>query len=482
MTAPPPRAEAALAALAARVREDLERIAHPRMPWLEPRIGPDGQPALDALVVGGGQSGLAVAFGLMRAQVRNILVVDRTGRGQEGPWLSYARMPTLRSPKDYTGPDLDLPSLTYQSWHEARFGRDHWKALALIPRESWAEYLLWMRDTVDVPVRNGVAVEAIGPAEGGLLAVTLRDAEGLSIRHARKVVLATGQEGGGHWWMPDFIAALPPTFRAHAADPIDFAALRGRRVAVLGAGASAFDNAAMALEAGAARVDLFCRRAEPQVVQPYRWLTFAGFLRHLSDLDDAWRWRFMARVLGMREGFPQHTFDRCAAHPNFTLRSGAPWTGARLARDAVEIDTPQGPHRADFLICGTGIEMDFARRPELAGIAENIACWADRYTPPEVERDDRLARFPYLAPDFAFTPRDPARTPWMRDLHLFAIASTMSFGPSGSSINAMTTAVPKLVSGITRGLFEGDLARHWAALQAYDEPQAVVPPEFTGTG
>ena len=50
----------------------------------------------------------------------------------------------------------------------------------------------------------------------------------------------------------------------------------------------------------------------------------------------------------------------------------------------------------------------------------------------------------------------------------------MSFGPSGSSINAMTTAVPKLVHGLTRGLFRAAVARHWASLSAYDVPQAVV--------
>jgi hypothetical protein len=57
---------------------------------------------------------------------------------------------------------------------------------------------------------------------------------------------------------------------------------------------------------------------------------------------------------------------------------------------------------------------------------------------------------------------------------MFNIASTMSFGPSGSSINAMTTAVPKLVAGLTRGLFKADLERHWQSLQAYNVPQAVV--------
>src|SRR5579872_1936439 len=97
-------------------------------------MDPDGKPALDVLIVGGGQSGLATAFGLMRSQVTNILILDKAEEGKEGPWLSYARMHTLRSPKNYTGPDLDIPSLTYQSWHQARFGIEDWKALALIPR------------------------------------------------------------------------------------------------------------------------------------------------------------------------------------------------------------------------------------------------------------------------------------------------------------------------------------------------------------
>jgi cation diffusion facilitator CzcD-associated flavoprotein CzcO len=468
---------AAVEALNARVRSDLDRIAHPRMPWLTPRMGPDGKPALDVLVVGGGQSGLAIGFGLLRAQVTNILVVDRCARGAEGPWLSYARMHTLRSPKDYTGPDLDIPSLTYRSWHEAKFGPADWDALGMIPRRNWAEYLLWMRDVTGVPVRNETEIVGVAPAADGLLAVSLRGPGGAAeTLHCRKLVLATGQDGAGCWWMPDFVAALPTALRAHAADPIDFPALSGKIVAVLGAGASALDNAATALEHGAAEVHLFCRRMEPQLIQPYRWLTFAGFLRHLSDLDDAWRWRFMSAVLGLREGFPQPTYDRCAAWPNFHLHTGTSWLGARPAGHGVEIDTTSGPFAADFLICGTGVEMDFARRPELAGFAANIATWADRYDPPPDERDDRLGRFPYLAADYGFVEKTAGATPWIADIHLFTIASTMSFGPSGSSINAMTTAVPKLVAGITRSLFRQDIDSHWASFSAYDVKQAVVRP------
>ena len=57
-----------------------------------------------------------------------------------------------------------------------------------------------------------------------------------------------GIAASGRWWMPPQVEALPRHLRAHTADPIDFAALRGKCVAVLGAGASAFDNAATALE------------------------------------------------------------------------------------------------------------------------------------------------------------------------------------------------------------------------------------------
>jgi FAD-dependent urate hydroxylase len=419
---------------------------------------------MDVLIVGAGQSGIAIASALLRSAISNVLVVDRAPRGQEGPWLSYARMHTLRSPKTYTGPDLDLPSLGYQAWHEAVYGSAAWNTLDQIRRQDWAAYLTWVRDTVAVPVRNDAAVIDIGPAGGGLLAVTLASGD---VLFARKVVLATGQDGAGVWWMPDFIAALPERLRAHAADPIDFGRLRGRRVAVLGAGASAFDNAAMALEAGAEAVDVFCRRPEPQVVQPFRWLTFTGFLRHLSDLDDAWRWRFMSHILGLREGFPQATYDRCAMHAAFRLRTTAPWTGAAVTGDAVTVETALGPHQADFLICGTGVDMDFTRRPELSRLA-------DRYEPPPDECNDRLGRFPYLAADFSLLPRVAGLTGWMSEIHMFNIGSTMSFGPSGASINTMTTAVSKLVRGLTRGLFEADIEQHWRSLRAYDVVQAIV--------
>lgn len=455
------------------VARDLKKIAHPHNAWVLPRTTPDDHQVLNVLVVGAGQSGIAAAFGLQRARIDKVLVIDQAPYGQEGPWATYARMHTLRNPKDYTGPDLDVPSLTCQSWYEARFGAQAWTDLEMLPRALWGEYLLWVRKMSGVTVENETTLLSLVP-DGDLIVATLMH-DGVSrVVYARKIVLATGQESLGRWGIPKLIEALPATMRARAADQIDFAVLKGKSVTVIGAGASAFDNAATALEAGASDVRLLCRRLEPQVVQPYRWLTFRGFLRHFSDLSDAWRWRFMDRIFSLREGFTQATYERCMMHPQFEVITGAVLTGAGSEGGRVRLETGAGLIETDFVIAATGIDIDMARRPELSAAVSNIATWADCYTPPEDERNDRLGAFPYLREDYSFTELTPGLTPWINNVHLFSIASSMSFGPSGSSINAMTTAIPKLVAGIGRTLFCEDIEEYWESLKAYDVPQAVL--------
>jgi cation diffusion facilitator CzcD-associated flavoprotein CzcO len=462
-----------LAALADQVRRDLTLTQHPNTAWMPPKTGPDGKPMLDVLIAGAGQGGLAVAHQLKRDRVDNLLVIDRAAYGREGVWTTYARMHTLRSPKDYTGPDLGLPSLTYIAWHQAKYGEAHWQDLGLIDKDDWNDYLLWYRRVLDLPVQNETALVGIAPAgaepDSGLC-LTLATPAGQHTIYARKLVLATGQDGTGRWWMPDFVSRLPVHLRAHAADEIDFASLKGKRVAVLGAGASAADNAACALEAGAATVTMYVRRQKMQRIQPYRWLTFAGFLKHVRDLPDEWRWRFMAHIQGLRESIPQNTYDRMRRHSNFAIRMGCPWLDAQAAGDCAIIATPDGPIEADFIICGTGIAVDFALRPELASFADKIATWSDRYTPPAAEADERLGQFAYLDPDGAFSEKSPGDAPWLSHIFDFTMGATISLGPSGCSINGMKAAVPLLAAGITRGLFRADAAHHWRRLLDYDTP------------
>jgi cation diffusion facilitator CzcD-associated flavoprotein CzcO len=460
-----------LAALEARIRRDHALVCFPEPAWVPPRTAHGSEAVLDVLIVGAGQGGQAVATQLKRERVDNILVIDRAPAGGEGPWRTYARMQTLRTWKTVTGPDLGMPSLTFQSWYEAQFGAAAFAALVKIPKAMWHDYLLWLRRVLDLPVRNGIELRRVEPDDGYLRA-HLRDANGddTSVL-ARKVVLAMGIDKSGRWWMPPEVEVLPARFRAHTADIIDFGALRGRRVAVLGAGASAFDNAATALEAGAAEVRLFCRRPELQRVQPYKAISFNGFLRHFGELPDAMRWRFMRHLLSIREALPRETWDRVTRHRAFHLHTGSPWQAVRVVDDAVEIATPKGTHRADFLICGTGFEMNLSHRHEIAAAVPHVAAWADRYRPAAGDADDRLARYPYLGSGFELVEKVPGAAPWIGDLHLFDFGTTMSFGPSGSSINGMKFAVPRLVSALTRDLFRADIEAHYARMMAYDTPE-----------
>jgi cation diffusion facilitator CzcD-associated flavoprotein CzcO len=460
-----------LAALQAQVERDLDLIKYPEPRWMPVRHAPDGTRALDVLIVGAGQCGQAIATQLLRERVDNIALIDSAQRGQEGPWNTFARMQTLRTWKTVTGPDLALPSLTFQSWFEAQFGAERFALLNKIPKEQWHEYLLWVRDTLKLPVTNQTRLESLEPA-GDLVAARVHDAQGATrVLHARKVVLAMGIVSSGRWWMPDNVAALPARFRAHTADAIDFQSLRGKRVAVLGAGASAFDNAATALEAGAAQVSLFCRRPSLQRVQPYKAISFPGFLRHLGSADDPTRWRFMNHLLSVREALPVETWNRVTRHAQFALHTGSPWDSVKVEGEAVRIGTPTGEHHADFLIAGTGFDLDVRARSELGRHAADIATWADRYTPPSEEDNPRLARYPYLGPGQQLLSRNPDSAAFLSRIHLMDFGTTVSFGPSGSSINAMKFAVPRVVEALTRDLFLADIDEHYRTLLNYDTPE-----------
>jgi len=136
-------------------------------------------------------------------------------------------------------------------------------------RQDWQAYLRWFRRVTDIPVQNDADVAAIRP-EGAALRLILATPTGRVERFARKPVLATGIDGSGRWEIPGFIRrAIPPDRFAHTVQDIDFGRLAGRRIGVLGAGASAFDNGATALEVSAGSVGLcLCRRDLPRI-NPY---------------------------------------------------------------------------------------------------------------------------------------------------------------------------------------------------------------------
>lgn len=461
---------AGLAALEARVREDLRFLGVPGKPWVPATEA--GEPVTDVVIVGGGMCGLVAWLALASGGMGRVRILDRSAEGREGPWLTYARMETLRSPKQLPGPALGHGALTFQAFFRAQFGAAAWEELDKIPRPMWMDYLRWYRRVVGAPVENGVSVDRVEP-EGRLLRLHLSGAAEPSIL-ARKLVMATGRDGTGVPNIPAFVRGVPRHLWAHSSDAIDFAALKGRRVAVVGVGASAVDNAAEALEHGAAEVRHLVRRAEMPTVNKMMGIGSFGFTAAYPSLPDEWRWRFMNYSFVTQTPAPRGSTLRVSRHPNAYFHFGS----------AVSRVEPRGPGllvrfadgaalETDFLILGTGFVTDPMARTEFGDAAAAIALWRDVYTPPPGEENEDLGRFPYLADDFTFREKVPGTAPWLGNVYCFNYGATASLGKVSGDIPGISEGAAWLARAIAARLYHEDIERHWHDLQAYATPELL---------
>lgn len=457
-----------LAALERRLAHDLVCLNYPPANWVKPRTHPNARHVYDVAFVGGGTCGMAASFALMREGIGNVVLFDRNSEGREGPWATYARMATLRSPKHLTGPVMGLPSLTFRAWYEAQHGDEGWQALGKIPTLMWMDYLRWYRKVMNLPVQNGVQVERLVP-EDGLIRLDLARGGREDAAYARKVVFATGREGlGGPAILPAF-AGLPRSHMAHTMDDIDFAALKGKRIAVIGSGASAFDNALTAMDAGAASIAMFVRRDDLPRYNRFKQVVYGGFMNGFAQSDDSWRWHSLYQVMGDRVAAPRESVLKVTLRPNYMLHLGSPVTASRMAGDEVELTTPKGTHRVDFVILGTGFAVDPRLRPELSDFADEIALWHDRFAPPAEEPLAELGSFPYLGPAFEFTEKHPGKAPFLADIHCFNYAATMSHGPVAGDIPGVEVGAERMARAIARTFYLQDRALHSRDLDTYAE-------------
>jgi cation diffusion facilitator CzcD-associated flavoprotein CzcO len=294
---------------------------------------------------------------------------------------------------------------------------------------------------------------------------------GSDVVYARKIVLATGLEGSGTWRIPEVVGRhLAPEKFAHASELIDFSRFEGRRVAILGAGASAFDNAAAALESGAGNVDLFVRRPQLPQVNPLYWMNFSGVLAHFCDLSDSHRWRFGLHLIRSATPPPPLSVARCNRFANFTLRLGEPWQEVIDHAAGFAAVTPKGEYEFDFVVCATGVDPDPRHRPELKEIARHVALWRDRFAPPAGEESDVLGHYPYLGPSFEFTERHAGSAPWLRNIHNFTFGAVASMGNVGGA-PSLRFAVPRLTNAIVRDLFIADADAYLESFRGFQTPE-----------
>ncbi len=246
-------------------------------------------------------------------------------------------MKTLRTPKNWMGPSIGIPSLTFQSWYEARFGKFAWELLTKIPTHLWMEYLCWFKKVLKLPTQNDAQLLKIIP-EKNHFKLVLSNQTVLT----EKVVLATGLSGFGGGEIPDFMQSIPKSRWAHTngggKGQIDFDALKGKQIAIIGGGDAGFDAAATALEHGAASVDLHIRRKTlPKIDLMHGFFANHAEYHMLSDQE---KFNIFSYVYDQGLPPPFESILRAEKFPNFYFHS--------------ECDLGKIPSGFDFYILATG--------------------------------------------------------------------------------------------------------------------------------
>jgi cation diffusion facilitator CzcD-associated flavoprotein CzcO len=454
-------------------REALRLIGPDPANWVPDHPGPNGQ-IIDhnVLIVGGGQTGCAFAFALRRAGIGKVTVIDAAPDAERaGIWQTAARMNVLRTPKTLPGPENGIAALSFQAWYEARHGAAAYRGFERIPRQAWIDYLAWYRDFLSLKVRYGTRLQRIEPTEGGFR-LHLDIAGTPALETARKTIIATGFDGSGGIAIPEVLTGLPSSLFAHAADDIDFAALKGKDIAVIGGAASAFDAAAVALETGAKSVHLFARRPQLAATPINRSRGYPGAYDNYYALPDAVRWHQAIRYRRAGSTPPQDAIERVLKFPNFHLHLAAPWVSAREDAGKIVGEAADGVHYFDFAIAGTGYAADPNLRPEFTDFAEHILLWRDRFAPPPDEVEPFLGAHPYLGPGNEFLEKVTGSAPYLKDIHCFNPAGFVSFGVPIGDVPSMKRGIPTVTAQISRDLFLADFDHHQRRMTG------DVPPDF----
>ena len=482
-----------LEALNHEVARALATLNYPAAPWPTSKSSThrqdEGDQDLDVLIVGAGMCGQTAAFALRREGVDRLRVIDQASLGQEGPWSTFARMHTLRSPKHLTGPDLGIPSLSFRAWYSALHGEQAWDTLYKIDRLDWHRYLLWLRVQTGIAVDNNFMFKSVRPDPhhpGQKLEVLIEDKlhQRQALVRCRHLVLALGRDGSGklRWpafksWQPDHLGRFQSVW--HAADPIDFNRMRAKRVAVLGAGASAFDNAACALEAGADSVELHIRRNELPQINKSKGASYPGFQRGFFSLSDANRWHLMNYIFDEQVPPPHESVHRCERFDRFKICLNHAWEDLKIIeheqqdgkhRQVVQVQSNQGSHVFDQVILATGFDVDLMARTDHENFACAVQRWRDYVSPDAASAFPESARFPYLGPGFEFLPRaDVEGYEWVRRIHAFNWGCAISHGPLAGDIPGLRVGIERLSQAIVSRLFTDDIESHKASLMHFDD-------------
>jgi thioredoxin reductase len=247
----------------------------------------------NTVIVGAGPYGLSLAAHLRGAKVPFRIF----GRAMDS-WVSH--MPTgMLLKSDGFASNISDPDSDYTLGQFcAEKGIPYRDRGISVSRETFASYGLAFRDR-KVPELEDKTVVSIDP-DGDGFSIGLDTGETF---RARKVVLAIGVTHFGY--VPEALANLPAEYVSHSAQHSDVARLRGRSVAVIGAGSSALDLAGLMREAGV-DVQLIARKplkfhSKSDKVRPW----WDRLRRPPSGLGPGWKSFFFANYPNVFHYLPE---------------------------------------------------------------------------------------------------------------------------------------------------------------------------------
>jgi cation diffusion facilitator CzcD-associated flavoprotein CzcO len=289
-----------------------------------PGVSATRAPRTDAVVVGAGPYGLATAAHLTARG----LSVRTFGEPMEN-WRR--RMPLgmhLKSTPFASSIAAPCPGSTLADFCAAT-GSEPFIGHRAVPLEPFTRYGLWFKDR-HVPGVEPLRVVHVA-RRGGQFEVALDNGDEFV---TSAVVIATGMSGTAH--LPPQLAGLQPGTApgsglvCHSSDHRDLSAFAGRRVAVLGAGQSALEGAALLQESGAS-VELFVRGSRVRFGTPPADVTRQGLgtpLKPESLLGPGWSLTAFSRLPSAFRHLPMRLRLRLVA--TILGPSGAWWLRERV--------------------------------------------------------------------------------------------------------------------------------------------------------
>ncbi|MBP8936874.1 MAG: hypothetical protein KBG72_00155 [Agrobacterium sp.] len=244
------------------------------------------------------------------------------------------------------------------------------------------------------------------------------------------------------------------------------------------AGASAWDNAATALEYGAAAVDMYVRRPALLQTSKARAANYVAFYDAWPSLDPDDRWRLHCYLQRNAGPPPFETVHRtlAAGGKRFSVHFETTPRKATLTGECVALHVDAETKLFDLVILGTGFDVDIRRDRLVSGFSDRIATWAD--ISPGTDQSLR-SRTPWLGSSFELLALrdDPAGSDLSR-IRLFNHAAAASLGLVSSDIPGAETGAGILARGLVFDLVRDNLGAIENNIRLFNEFELESTPFF----